>query len=270
MRIIVVDDEKSNLEAFEMEAEGIRGIEIAGKFQNPKEALEYVKNVPVELAVLDVEMPEINGILLGHKLREYCPDMGLIYVTGHKQYAFEAFQLEACAYILKPFNGSDIEKAIVRAAKLVGKQEYVLAERKVFIRTFGRFEVFVDNRPVEFKSSKAKELLALLVDRKGGIVTTEEILTYLWEDRPDDDSGRSLCRKVIQRLHNNLKQYGIEDILVRHSRGRSLDLSKVTCDYYSYMDREEEKQSVFTGEYMTNYSWAEGTLGKLFEMEYMK
>lgn len=250
-----------------MEAEELKGIEIVGGFQNPRDALAYVETAPVDLAVLDVEMPEINGILLGHMLKERCPEIALVYVTGYKQYAFEAFQLEACAYILKPFNGVDIERAIARAALLTRQQETVRMERNIFIRTFGRFEVFVDDRPVEFKSSKAKELLALLVDREGGIVTTEEILTYLWEDRPDDDSSRSLCRKVIQRLHNNLRQYGIEDILIRHSRGRSLDLNRVNCDYYLYLDGSPGNRPAFAGEYMTNYSWSEETLSRLLKME---
>lgn len=268
MRTIVVDDEINNLKAFEMEAEDIKDIQIVGRFQNPKEALAYAQSAVVDLAVLDVEMPEINGILLGHRLRECCPDIALIFVTGYKQYAFDAFQLEASAYILKPFNKTDIEKAVVRAARLMGWHEPVLPKRKIFIRTFGRFEVFVNDRPVEFKSSKAKELLALMVDRKGGIVTTEEMLSYLWEEKPDDDSSRSLCRKVIQRLQSNLSQYGIEDILIRHSRGRSLDLSKISCDYYLYMDGPKENRPAFNGEYMSNYSWAEGTLGKLSKIEY--
>lgn len=268
MKTIVVDDELNNIEAFEMEAEGIKEIEIVGKFQDAKEALAYAKTAQVDLAVLDVEMPEINGILLGYRLRAFRPDIALIYVTGYKQYAFDAFRLEASAYILKPYDRMDLERAIIRAARLMGWEEPVLGMPRVFIRTFGRFEVFVNDRPVEFKSSKAKEFLALMVDRKGGIVTTEEMLTYLWEEKPDDDSSRSLCRKVTQRLHSNLAQYGIEDILIRHNRGRSLDLSKVTCDYYLYLEGSGKDRPVFDGEYMSNYSWSEETLSKLMKMEY--
>lgn len=263
MKIIVVDDEMNNLEAFEMEAEGIDGVEIVGKFQDPRKALAYASCEPVDLAVLDVEMPELNGIVLGQELRKCRPDIGLIYITGYEEYAFNAFQLEACAYILKPFNQDDIKRAFIRAGKILGIREVSVGRPDVFIQTFGRFEVFVNNRPMQFKSSKAKELMALLVDRKGGIVNTEEILTYLWEDKPDTDSSRSLCRKVIQRLHSNLEEYGIDDIIVRHSRGRSLDAGKVTCDYYDYLDGKEAAVRAFCGEYMTNYSWAEDTLSRL-------
>jgi two-component SAPR family response regulator len=133
----------------------------------------------------------------------------------------------------------------------------------VYIRTFGRFDVFLNDRPLAFSSEKAKELLAFLVDRKGGIVSTEEIVTYLWEDRPDDDKSRNLCRKVVQRLHRQLEEWGIDDIVIRHNRGRSLDVSKVQCDYYQYLEGNAEEKSRFHGVYMANYSWAEETLASL-------
>lgn len=55
---------------------------------------------------------------------------------------------------------------------------------RIEIRTFGYFDMFVDGRPIAFRSEKAKELLALLVDRRGGFVTSADIITALWEDEP--------------------------------------------------------------------------------------
>jgi two-component SAPR family response regulator len=277
MRVIAVDDDELNLEIFQVETENMDNVELVGTFQNPVEALDFVKTNPVDIAVLDIEMPELNGIELGQRLKLRNPNIALVYLTGFKEYAFDAFQLEASAYLTKPYFRKDIEYAISRAVKMA---DHVNVERSVpsgsqhpaseegnkvkpFIRTFGRFEIFVNDRPIEFSSSKAKELLALLVDRKGGIVTTEEMLTYLWEDRPDDDKSRNLCRKVVQRLHKQLDEHNIGDIILRHNRGRSLDVSKVSCDYYQYLDGSEERKNEFHGEYMTNYSWAEDTLATL-------
>lgn len=280
MRVIAVDDDALNLEIFQVETDNIDNIEVVATFVNPVDALEYAKDNPVDIAVLDIEMPEINGIELGQRLKYKHPDIALIYITGYKEYAFDAFQLEASAYLTKPYFRKDIEYAISRAVKQVESSEAaspaarsvtsnalsdsnMVNKQNVFIRTFGRFEIFVDNKPIEFSSSKAKELLALLVDRKGGIVTTEEMITYLWEDRPDDEKSRNLCRKVVQRLHNRLEENGIGYIILRHNRGRSLDTEKVSCDYYQYLEGNEERRNEFHGEYMTNYSWAEETLATL-------
>lgn len=267
MTAIIVDSDVGALEDFEKKAGKISGVEIVGKFRSPKAALSYVGNNTVDLAVLDTELPEMDGISLGKELRNICPDIVLIYVTEHEEHAFNAFQLDACAYIPKPAGEKELEKAMTKAEKLIGRKSVSVGEHKVFIQTFGRFEVFVDGIPVAFNSNKAKELLALLVDRKGGIVNTEEILTYLWEDKPDTDSSRSLCRKTIQRLHNNLQRYGVDYIIIRHSRGRSLDKSKVTCDYYDYLAGKESVYRSFFGEYMINYSWAEETLSRLLKYE---
>jgi two-component SAPR family response regulator len=267
MKVIAVDDEKNNLNALKMEAEEIEDMELVGLFQDPLQALEFVKKEPVEVAMLDIRMPGMDGLTLGRKIREYCPEVALVYVTAYKEYAYDAFQVDANSYLLKPFNRQDIEKAIEKARHLVS-EEKTQADTKprIFIRTFGRFEVFVDGRPVDFSSEKAKELFALLVDRRGGIVTTEEMLACLWEDRPDDSRSRNYCRKVIQRMNECLEQYGIHDIIIPHHRGgKSLDMNRVNCDYYQYLEGDETRQGEFHGEYMTNYSWAEVTLGSLVQ-----
>jgi two-component SAPR family response regulator len=265
VKVIAVDDKEINLEIFECETEGIEDVELVGMFQKPQDALDYAKKNKVDVAVLDIEMPQMSGIELGKSLRQISPAVSLIYITGHKQYAYDAFQVEACSYLTKPFKREDIAKAFSRAALLQKSKEKEQYQRKsaVFIRTFGKFDVFLNDRPLDFSSEKAKELLAFLVDRKGGIVSTEEMITYLWEDRPDDDKSRNLCRKVVQRLHKQLEEWGIDDIVIRHNRGRSLDVSKVDCDYYQYLDGNQQGKNEFSGVYMSNYSWGEETLAAL-------
>ena len=54
--------------------------------------------------------------------------------------------------------------------------------KRIVIRTFGYFDIFVDGETIPFSCKKAKELLALLVDRRGGFVTTGDAISYLWED----------------------------------------------------------------------------------------
>ena len=57
-----------------------------------------------------------------------------------------------------------------------------MEEKRIVIRTFGYFDIFVDGETIPFSCKKAKELLALLVDRRGGFVTTGDAISYLWED----------------------------------------------------------------------------------------
>lgn len=138
------------------------------------------------------------------------------------------------------------------------------SEPEVHIRTFGYFDVFVGESAIAFRNKKSKELLALLVDRRGGFITSEEAISYLWEDEPVSAVTLARYRKVAMRLKNILEEYGIADIVESVDGKRRLVTEKVKCDLYDYLSCEEEFSQLFKGSYLTNYSWAEMTLGELF------
>ena len=134
---------------------------------------------------------------------------------------------------------------------------------KVKIRTFGYFDVFIGDTPVAFRNEKSKELLALLVDRKGGYVTADEAISFLWEDSPADALTLSRYRKVALRLKRTLEEYGISEIIESVNGKRRIVTDRVQCDLYDYLTGKEEFAGLFKGSYLTNYSWAENTLAEL-------
>lgn len=133
----------------------------------------------------------------------------------------------------------------------------------VRIRTFGFFDVFVDEKPIAFRNEKSKELFALLVDRKGGFVSSEEAISYLWEDEPANSVTLARYRKVALRLKNLLEEYGISEIVESVNGKRRLVTEKVSCDLLDYLSGEAEYAQLFKGSYLSNYSWAETTLAEL-------
>ena len=176
MRVMIVDDERLALRQFLMETENMPGVEVAGAFTNPLEALAFMKEHPVEAAFLDIEMPGMNGLVLAEKLREIREGLVVIFVTGYEQYTLDALKVKADYYLIKPYDRKELGDALERARLLSARQK-----KRVQIRTFGRFEVYIDGRAVYFPNSKAKELLALCVDHRGGTVTLEEAADKLWE-----------------------------------------------------------------------------------------
>lgn len=133
----------------------------------------------------------------------------------------------------------------------------------VSIRTFGYFDVFVGENPIAFRNKKSKELFALLVDRKGGYVTSEEAISFLWEDEPVNTLTLSRYRKVALRLKSTLEEYGISDVVEVVDGKRRIVQDKVDCDLFNYLSGKEEYANLFKGSYLTNYSWGETTLGEL-------
>lgn len=264
MRVIIVDDERLALRQFLMETEEMPGIEVAGAFTNPLEALEFVKEHPVEAAFLDIAMPGMNGITLTEKLREVRPDLVVIFITGYEQFTLEALKVKADYYLTKPYNQKDITEVLERARLLSARQK-----KRVYIRTFGRFDVFIDGKAVYFPSAKAKELLALCVDHKGGAVTIEEAVDKLWENRVYDERVKNLYRKAVMQLRQVLGEHGAEEIFSGSRGACQIDVMKVDCDYYSLLAGDPEAKIAWktAGNYLQEYSWAEETGARLELLE---
>ena len=267
MNILIVDDERNILRDFISEAEQIDQVESIVPFDDPKAALAYVKNGgAVDLAFIDISMPEVNGMELLRQLRLFHPDLFITFMTAYSEYAVDAFELEANGYILKPFDRSKIEKALHKYMRSV----YVPAPQHIEIRTFGRFDLFVNGTAVHFRSAKAKELLALLVDKAGGNITMDYVICYLWGNRPYDNKVKTLYRIALKNLRETLQSVGAESILLESRNSRSIDASRVSCDYFDLLNGKPNASARFNAHYMDQYSWGEETLAYLIRMTQKK
>lgn len=153
------------------------------------------------------------------------------------------------------------------AAMELPEQPDALHSPKVYIRTFGYFDVFVDGKILEFTSKKGKELLALLVDRNGGLCTAEEAVSILWENEPMDKAMAGRYRQTALRLKKTLEEAGIGDIIISRRTGKTVDKSRFDCDLYQFLGGDRKYKRLFHHHYMTNYSWGENTLAILEAMK---
>lgn len=133
--------------------------------------------------------------------------------------------------------------------------------------TFGRFDLIVRGVSVNFHNSKAAELLALCIDRRGGRVNIYEAIEKLWPGRKCDDNSKRLYRRAAKRIEDVLRELGVSRIFSR-SRGSCCVMSdSIICDYYDYLDDVKGSREKFTGKYMIEYSWGETTLAKLVRLK---
>jgi hypothetical protein len=135
----------------------------------------------------------------------------------------------------------------------------------IFARTFGFFDLFVDGIPVVFSNPKEKELMALLIDRNGGTLTSDDAIGYLWENETVNERVKTRYRKLAMGLKRTLQKYGIEQILVNKGGVRSIDTGALTCDYYELLAGNIQYVQSFHNSYMSNYTWSERTLGTLWD-----
>lgn len=112
IRCIAIDDEPPALALLEEYAEKTATLKLLGTFHRPKKALEFLKQHPVELIFLDINMPEMNGL----ELSEQLPDgVKIIFTTAYKKYAFESYRVQALDYLLKPIRYKEFSQAVQRA-----------------------------------------------------------------------------------------------------------------------------------------------------------
>lgn len=258
MNILAVDDERPALMLLKNAIEDALPDCTPMCFLSSKEAVEYARTSPPDVAFLDVQIDEMNGLQLAGALLQINGRTDIIFVTGYDQYATEAFRLHASGYLLKPVNAQSVLHEIENL-------RYPVVQRNegVQIHTFGRFDVYVEDRLLYFRRSKAKEILAYLINRRGAAVSRRELARLLWEDEPYSRRQQDYLQKLIREMMKTLNDAGAGGIVKKTRAGFAIDVDKVDCDYYRYLDWDAGAVNQFHGEYMVEYAWAEFTIGML-------
>lgn len=221
MNIIIADDEPL---ALEMTCEAVR--EVCPKaniypFSKPSRLLEFAKETRCKIAFLDICMRGVSGIDVAKQLKEIIPDINIIFVTGYDEYTKDAMAIHASGYIEKPVTAGKVRKETEDLRYPLPAEN----EPRLKIQCFGNFEVYDrTGKPAHFSRSKAKEVMAYLVDRNGSSCSVKELAA---ED-------------VIEKSYNNI----------------AIVPEMIDCDYYKFNKKDAEFMNAYKGEYMSQYEWA--------------
>ncbi|MDR1604614.1 MAG: hypothetical protein LBS10_07480 [Gracilibacteraceae bacterium] len=221
-------------------------------FASHNSGLVHVINNPPDLLILDLDdLSDVPLTLRSLVCRQ--EKMKLALIASTDDHALDAVQARSAAYWLRPLSAETVGRALARL--LSGETP------PVEMRTFGRFDVFVAGQPIYFKNAKAKELLALLVDKRG-TVTMEMAVNVLWDDRRYDEHVKQLYRKAVAYLHTVFKERGL-NILVSNRGSCYVRQGTFACDYYDLLAGQKKALLAWGGEYLFEYPWAEATLAQI-------
>jgi DNA-binding LytR/AlgR family response regulator len=110
---VIIDDEQFSVDVLLKYAKLLDNLNIAGIYLNPKEALEnIIGRNDIDVIFMDVDMPNLSGIELAELLRSYTKK--LIFTTAHSKYAFDAYEVNGDAFLLKPFTFAKFAASINR------------------------------------------------------------------------------------------------------------------------------------------------------------
>ena len=114
-----MDDELPGLAYLRMLCEQIPHVEVVKAFNDSEKFVAALTTLDYNLCILDIEMPKLSGL----EVAKIIKDTPVIFTTAYKEYAAEAFDLNAIDYIQKPIQKDRFEKAISKAIKAIGTSE---------------------------------------------------------------------------------------------------------------------------------------------------
>jgi two-component SAPR family response regulator len=254
MKILAIDDEKIALQGLLASIKKAAPDAETYGFRYTGEAIAHMENDPCDVAFLDIEMKGMNGVEVAEKLKSINPDVNIIFATGFGAYRDAAFDLHASGYLIKPITEENVKR------ELDNLRRPVKETKSLQIHTFGNFEVLYNNNPLKFKYQKTKEMLAYLVDRKGAMCSTEEIIAVLFEN----DDHKAYYQRIRSDLRSVFASIGCESLILQQKGLLGLAVKEVECDYYDYLNGKVPLEKLYHGEYMAQYSFAEVTNAELF------
>jgi two-component system response regulator AlgR len=117
MNILVCDDEPLARERLCRMVKAA-GHDVVAQAENGREALEQIRLHQPDVVLLDIRMPEMDGIQCAEALLEFDFPPAVIFITAFDQHAIDAFKTQAIGYLLKPVSQNDLESALQRASRL--------------------------------------------------------------------------------------------------------------------------------------------------------
>jgi DNA-binding LytR/AlgR family response regulator len=141
---IIVDDEPLAVKLLESFVVKTPQLKLERSFTDSVEALAWLREHPVQLAFMDIQMPDMNGMELSHMLTG---DTKIIFTTAFKEYAFESYEVSAIDFLLKPIRYNKFIAAVEKAEQWFSHQKETLSTPKtMFLRVDGELrQVNFDN-----------------------------------------------------------------------------------------------------------------------------
>lgn len=122
LRVLIVDDEPPARGRLRSMLEEVGDVEVLGEAENGQLALSMVERLGPDIVLLDVRMPGIDGLEVARQLATHEEPPAVIFTTAFDEYALQAFESEAIAYLLKPIRAEKLRAALAKAGRLTRPQ----------------------------------------------------------------------------------------------------------------------------------------------------
>ncbi len=139
LRIVIVDDEapaRRRMRDLLADCAQALPLVVAGEAASGRAAVDLLSSRPADVVLLDIRMPEMDGIEAAQHLQKFEPPPAVIFTTAYDAYAIRAFEVHAVDYLLKPIRATRLREALVRARSAKAPERGVLRELQPAARAF--------------------------------------------------------------------------------------------------------------------------------------
>lgn len=236
MKIMLLDDDKASLIIMRNMISKIPEIELAGSFQSTSEAYQFIRNNQVDMAFVDINMPEENGLNFVKRVRLEVSDIIVTFLTAHKEYALEAFEVHAFDYIIKPITHLKLINSIQDAKQRLVLQtvkDYI-SSKKLVVQCLGGIEArSANNERVQFTSTKSMELFSYLLLKKGLFVSKWRIIEDVFTGMPPLNAETYL-NTTIYKLRKSLEPFGMKSAIESADGCYKINMKDIHVDFVEF------------------------------------
>lgn len=227
MKAICVDDEPILLKWLLEVVKQSGDIDEAIGFQSGLKAVDYAIKNDFDVAFIDVELGKMNGIELAKRLREIKSQCGIIFCTGHANYAVDAIKdLIVNGYLLKPIEYEDVQEEIDKFIN------YNRISRPIITVDLSHdIEVFDRNgNVIQFKRKLTLKLLLELVKANGKSISVAELCSKLWKDNDDPylfEKNKDYLSHLVLDLRKAIESDKNSEIIRKDFDGFAVNMSLI-------------------------------------------
>ena len=234
IKTILIDDETDSLNLLELLLRKCgNGIDVIGKFSDPREASAVLPLLKPDLLFLDIEMPRMTGF----DLLETLPDQSckVVFVTAHHQHALKAFRYNAIDYLLKPLQLNELQRALDKVSRSMplSKQQWQSAQKQLEDENWSRIAVSGHNGIIflelpDILYAEAINNYTKIFTLQGKQITTAKTLKDVQETLSDSMFVR-IHRQFLANI-KHIRQFNRGDNSITMINGETLPVSRSQKD----------------------------------------
>lgn len=180
---------------------------------NGEEGLALFTKNSIDIVLLDINMPKINGIELASKIREVDENIPILFLTAHSetQKLLSAINLQAISYLIKPFNVDELRDSVLKAIKFVNKRKNninrILLNNSFYWNDLNT-ELYYKNKLLALTKNEIL-LVKSLFENRNRFLTAEELSEIIFEDKKIETNSivqliSRFKNKIIKKINNDI------------------------------------------------------------------